>query len=247
MAQGIAHIFNSFQDYLNNEQEIREEIRIVVREIEKSAREILMILQNIHNEGTIEENIIVSEYCSKAREIFGDVQKQYEKLANIIPKNQYYRFYELWRFVTQRLCFLASLVVYLEVKALVSKETVAEILGVKNSREEGFHLDLEDFLMGLLQLSAELSRFAVNSVTNGDYNRPVEIAKFVNELNAGFRLLNFKNDSLRKRYDALKYDVKKIEEVVYDLSIRGLKPTSAIDNSLDCTNTVTGDESPSAP
>lgn len=47
------------------------------------------------------------------------------------------------------------------------------------------------------------------------------------ELNAGFRLLNLKNDMLRKRFDALKYDVKKIEEVVYDLSIRGLRTTSA--------------------
>lgn len=65
---------------------------------------------------------------------------------------------------------------------------------------------------------------AVNSVTYGDYNRPINISKFVTELNAGFRLLNLKNDSLRKRFDALKYDVKKIEEVVYDLSIRGLKP-----------------------
>lgn len=71
------------------------------------------------------------------------------------------------------------------------------------------------------------ARFAVNAVTNGDYNRPLQIAKFVAELNAGFRLLNLKNDSLRKRFDVLKYDVKKIEEVVYDLSIRGLKPESS--------------------
>lgn len=68
------------------------------------------------------------------------------------------------------------------------------------------------------------ARFAVNAVTYGDYDRPLQIQKFVAELNAGFRLLNLKNDSLRKRFDALKYDVKKIEEVVYDLSIRGLKP-----------------------
>jgi Translin family len=53
----------------------------------------------------------------------------------------------------------------------------------------------------------------------------MEISKFLSELNAGFRLLNLKNDSLRKRFDALKYDVKKIEEVVYDLSIRGLRPS----------------------
>lgn len=56
----------------------------------------------------------------------------------------------------------------------------------------------------------------------------MEIAHFANELNAGFRLLNLKNDGLRKRFDALKYDVKKIEEVVYDLSIRGLKPGSEV-------------------
>ncbi|KAL9966968.1 hypothetical protein ACROYT_G025119 [Oculina patagonica] len=68
------------------------------------------------------------------------------------------------------------------------------------------------------------SRFAVNSVTSADYGRPYKIAVFVAELDAGFRLLNLKNDSLRKKFDGLKYDLKKIEEVVYDLTIRGLKP-----------------------
>ena len=69
------------------------------------------------------------------------------------------------------------------------------------------------------------SRFAVNSVTSADYGRPFRIAAFVAELDAGFRLLNLKNDSLRKKFDGLKYDLKKIEEVVYDLTIRGLKPS----------------------
>ncbi|XP_043257415.1 translin-like isoform X1 [Colletes gigas] len=226
MSERILQIFNSFHDFLSNEEELREEIRFNVRDLEKSCRDILMILQNIHNENNLEENIIVSEYCAKARVIFEDVRKSYELLAKAVPKDQYYRFHDHWRFVTQKLCFLASLVIYLEIKVLVTKETVAAMLGVKNNREDGFHLDLEDFLMGLLQLSTELSRFAVNSVTNGDYNRPIEIARFVNELNVGFRLLNFKNDNLRKRFDSLKYSIKKIEEVVYDLSIRGLKPSS---------------------
>ncbi|KAG6794518.1 translin [Apis mellifera caucasica] len=227
MGDGISEIFNSFQDYLNNEEELREEIRAIVKDLEKSARDILMILQNIHNENNMEENIIVSQYCATSRELFKDVRKNYIRLAEVVPRDQYYRFHDQWRFVTQKLCFLASLIIYLEIKVLVTKETVAEILGVKNNREDGFHLDLEDYLMGLLQLSAELSRFAVNSVTNGDYNRPIEIARFVNDLNAGFRLLNLKNDSLRKRFDGLKYAVKKVEEVVYDLTIRGLKPFSS--------------------
>ena len=67
----------------------------------------------------------------------------------------------------------------------------------------------------------------MNSVILGDFSRPFEIATFTSDLMAGFRLLNLKNDFLRKKYDSLKYDIKKIEEVVYDISIRGLKPPSA--------------------
>lgn len=71
------------------------------------------------------------------------------------------------------------------------------------------------------------ARYSVNCVTCGDYESPFKIAQFLNDLDAGFRLLNLKNDSLRKRFDGLKYDVKKVEEVVYDLTIRGLKGQSA--------------------
>lgn len=62
----------------------------------------------------------------------------------------------------------------------------------------------------------------MNSVTAGDYERPLRLSDFIKELDSGFRMLNLKNDTLRKRYDGLKYDVKKIESVVYDLSIRSL-------------------------
>jgi len=219
----MTEIFTSFQDYLHSEQNIREEIRNTVKEIEKNAREILTVLQIIHQDNGTQD---ISASCLKARQLFEEVRANYQKLATIIPAGQYYRFNDHWRYVTQRLCFLAALTVYLEVGILVSINTVAEIIGVKSLAADGFHLDLEDYLMGLLQLCSELARFAVNAVTSGDYNRPMEISKFVGELNAGFRLLNLKNDSLRKRFDALKYDVKKIEEVVYDLSIRGLKPGS---------------------
>jgi hypothetical protein len=43
-------------------------------------------------------------------------------------------------------------------------------------------------------------------------------------LHAGFQMLNLKNDSLRRRSDGLKYRVKDVEDVVYDLSLRNLVP-----------------------
>jgi hypothetical protein len=87
----------------------------------------------------------------------------------------------------------------------------------------------------------------VNSVTLGDYARPLMISQFIKDIHAGFQLLNLKNDSLRKRSDSIKYSVrfskylrrtvytdginkqlKKVEDVVYDLSLRNLIPKPGV-------------------
>ncbi len=77
---------------------------------------------------------------------------------------------------------------------------------------------------------------ATNSVTLGDYSRPPQIARFTGELHAGFQILNLKNDSLRRRSDGVKYQIKKVEEVVYDLSLRGLIPKATANTSNTSTS-----------
>lgn len=217
-------LFASFQKYLSNDQEIREGIRTVTRELEQSAREILAVLQAVHQSPGVEA---VKKICAKSREMLTAVRSEYKNLVEKIPSGQYYRFCDHWRFTSQRFAFLGGFIVYLEGERLITRPELAEMLGVQVEKSSsGFHIDLDDFLAGLLLLANELSRFAVNSVTSADYGRPFKIAAFVAELDAGFRLLNLKNDSLRKKFDGLKYDLKKIEEVVYDLTIRGLKPST---------------------
>jgi len=65
----------------------------------------------------------------------------------------------------------------------------------------------------------------VNAVTLGDFEAPLRISVFAKEVFTGFSMLNLKNDALRRRFDSLKYDIKKIEEVVYDVSLRKLVPS----------------------
>lgn len=73
-------------------------------------------------------------------------------------------------------------------------------------------------------LIAKQARLARNSVTLGDYRRPLVISQFIKDVHAGFQILNLKNDVLRKRSDGIKYRVKEVEDVVYDLSLRNLIP-----------------------
>jgi len=46
-------------------------------------------------------------------------------------------------------------------------------------------------------------------------------------------MLNLKNDPLRRRFDSLKYDIKKIEEVVYDVTLRKLVPSETVTATVE--------------
>ncbi|XP_052824705.1 translin isoform X1 [Octopus bimaculoides] len=146
-------MFASFQKYLDSEREIREKIREAVNDLEDTAREVLTLLQSIHQ---VENHERVPEICEKAKGYFSKIKEQYANIASKVPDNQFYRFHDHWRFVTQRLSFLAAFLFYLQYHGLICYEDTAEMLGLRVDRKHGFHLDLEDFLMGLLQLATEL-------------------------------------------------------------------------------------------
>ncbi|BES97314.1 Translin [Nesidiocoris tenuis] len=213
--------FYSYQDVLGEEQRVREEIYVIVKNLEAKCRELSTLHQRIHFESGLAD---FGQLVIHSKKLLMEVYPLMSELVSRVPAGQYYKYHDSWKYVMQKLVFAVALMHFLGTKKLLLKEDAAEFLNVENERSDGFHLDLEDYLHGLLSLASELARLAVTSATAGRYDLPMTISKLVSEMNAGFMLMNFKNDALRKRYDALKYDQKKIEEVVFDLAIRGLKP-----------------------
>ncbi|ESN93035.1 hypothetical protein HELRODRAFT_108236 [Helobdella robusta] len=222
--ENITKAFLEFQDGFNYESEIKESIKLVVRELEEQARNILNTVQAIHHKDGFNNVRQICENCSsKLREVQTTLKALESKFSLIC----YYKYNDLWRMTMQKLCFLACYIAFLTDQSFLPHHKCAEIFAISTSSESGFHLELEDYLIGQLMLASELSRLSTNAVTAGMYDLPIRIARFMAELDSGFRLLNLKNDWLRKRYDGLKYDLKKVEEIVYDLSIRGLRPLDA--------------------
>jgi len=74
-------------------------------------------------------------------------------------------------------------------------------------------------------MSATQSRLMTNAVTQRDFKRPQLISTFVKDIHSSFQVLNLKNDSLRRKSDGLKYNVKKVEDICYDLIVRNLIST----------------------
>jgi len=162
---------------------------------------------------------------SSIQDTLATVPQNSSKLADIVPPNQYWRWKDLWTRHIQSLVFVSAFLRFLESGQLLSIKDATKVLGIEDSWKDRFYLQVEDYLHGLILLINELSRLAVNMVTLGNYDAPHKINSFVKDLFSAFQLLNLKNDSLRRRFDSIKYDVKKIEEVVYDISIRKLGPT----------------------
>lgn len=218
---GVGGVFSDYANYLLKETEMKDELRVVIREIEAVGRDIHAVLQRIHRPGGIKDTAALTQL---AEQKFSNVRDLYRQLDTKVPVGSYWKYSQLWSTTNSWLAFLATFTVYVQEEKLVSKQKVSEVLGLDSLTT--LHLDIEEYLHGLCHLSNELSRLAVNAVTSEDYHRPVRIGEFLNSLNVGFRMLNMKNDTLRKKFDSIKYDLKKVEEVVYDLSIRGLNKTS---------------------
>ncbi|TPX34478.1 hypothetical protein SmJEL517_g02824 [Synchytrium microbalum] len=162
---------------------------------------------------------------NSSAEKFADMRPQIQKLGALIPEDQYYRYNVMFMYTLQQAVFLSAITIYLQHERLATIPEIEAMLGVPVSLRgdvSHFHIPIEDLLLGMVSMTGELARLAVNCVTHGNFSRPLRISKFVTELYSGFQLLNLKNDSLRKRFDSMKYDIKKIEEVVFDVTLRGL-------------------------
>lgn len=212
----INELFNNYSQVFEQQNEVREKIREEVRNLERVLREMQLHLQKIHM-----RNANLQEVFEAIKSKYGDVKEAFKHISDLVPQDGYYRYNDMWRNTVNQLCFIVCLVHWFETKEMLKLEQINNLFQVNELKN--FQIDLEDYLFGLCNLASELSRVCVNSVTRNDFQTPIAISEFVSDLYGGFRLLNLKNDNLRKRFDGIKYDLKKIEEVVYDISIRGLQ------------------------
>ncbi|KAL3623337.1 hypothetical protein CASFOL_032153 [Castilleja foliolosa] len=207
--------FEDFRHQLDDSGSLRERIRSVASEIESVTRLMQSSLLLIHQSRPI------PEILEKVKGQIVVLKELYSKLAEIIHEfpGQYYRFHGDWRSETQTVVSLLAFIHWLETESLLLHSDAEEKLGLNPSE---FGLDIEEYLIGICFMSNDLPRYVVNQVTAGDYDCPRKVMKFLTDLHAAFRMLNLRNDFLRKKFDGMKYDLRKVEEVYYDVKIRGL-------------------------
>jgi len=218
----MEEIFEQISKELEKQIEMKDGIKKIVHAIDTLIRKGQRLMQQIHS--NYKE---ANEVCTKTREIFPQLKELFQQLQAIVPNEEYYRFISFWKNNLQTIVFLMAFIVWLESGNLVQLRDVEIEVGFPGkveSNPNSWAIEVEDFLTGLSFLPAELARLCVVSVISNDFSLPVKIQAFVNDLYNGYRLLNLKNDFLRKRFDSMKYDIKKkIEDVNFEIAVRGLR------------------------
>uniref|UniRef100_A0A7N0R9E4 Translin family protein n=1 Tax=Kalanchoe fedtschenkoi TaxID=63787 RepID=A0A7N0R9E4_KALFE len=214
--------FDDFRQQLDASGSLRDRIKAVVVDIESATRLIHANLLLVHQSRPI------PEVLEKAKTHIDVLKGLYRNLAAIMGEcpGEYYRYQGEWRSETQTVVSLLAYMHWLETGNLLLHN---EAEGKLELDPAGFGLDIEEYLIGICFMSNELPRYVVNQVTTGDYDCPRKVLKFLTDLHAAFRMLNLRNDFLRKKFDGMKYDLRKVEEVYYDVKIRGLAVTGDTD------------------
>lgn len=78
-------------------------------------------------------------------------------------------------------------------------------------------VDTENYLLGVCDLTGELGRKAVFLTIDKKFDEVKKIHEVVSEIYGEFLKFDFRNGELRKKSDTIKYNLKKIEEIMYDI------------------------------
>ncbi|KAF5235021.1 hypothetical protein FANTH_11860 [Fusarium anthophilum] len=223
-------IFSHLQEKLDEETAVRDNLTQIIQRLERAVATAQGLLSRVHSTPRARYPALVSQVEDAIKEEVTIVKE----LNEVASKHPYYKYNSKWGRNVQNAIGTAVYTAWLgglgsdaqptSLGRLLTLEQVGEVFQVPTNLKDrdAFHFTIEEYLLSLTDLTNELARLAPNAVTLGDFELPLVISGFIKDLFAGFQLLNLKNDILRKRADAVKYDVKRVEDVVYDLSLRGL-------------------------
>ncbi|CAD6888405.1 unnamed protein product [Tilletia controversa] len=217
-ALDIVSDFSSLLQQLEDDRAVADTIKENAKAVERAHRLLAAHLNRVHSAKAQQIAVVVADSAP----LLAECRQTISTLTASVPEQQYWKYNGIWNSSFSAIIGTAALAYFLSTGLLLSKDESSKVLGLSQETSSRIFLSTEEYLHGLVNMINDLSRLAMNAVTVGDYSSPLRMSSFVKEVHAGFQLLNLKNDSLRKRFDAIKYDVKRIEEVVYDLSLRKL-------------------------
>ena len=92
---------------------------------------------------------------------------------------------------------------------------------VKSGKLIDIKVQPEHFVLGLADLPGELVRKAVFLAGKGEVDKVVAIKDTVDHIYGEMLKFDFRDNEIRRKVDGIKYDLRKLEDLVLDLKMKG--------------------------
>lgn len=180
--------FRKIRENLNRYDDSREELIKKSRDVLKLSKQ---LIYTIHRKD-----------MKEAADLLAEVKREKQSLDKIASKNKKLFYEGSYSQAMQE--YAEALTYYGFIKN--NKIPAISSLGVSE----------EDYLMGICDLTGELTRKAV-TIAHKETKEVEKIKDLVEDIFGEFLKFNLRNSELRKKSDSIKWNLKKLEEVMYDI------------------------------
>lgn len=185
-------VFHEIREEMEKFDELREELIKLSRTLLKNSKTAIYAAHR----GDMKE----------AQKLLTDAKKTLSNAENLLKKDSHLATTGAYTDALEEYAEAACYVHYLVHKQIATPKQIG--------------VDAEIYLPALSDLVGELVRKAVNSVIAGDTKTALEIKDAVTELYAELMLFDWRNTPTRKKFDAIKYGLEKLEDLALKVKMK---------------------------
>ncbi|CDO70268.1 hypothetical protein BN946_scf184942.g68 [Trametes cinnabarina] len=214
--------FETFRDELDDHNDRRERLIKSSRDITNLSKKLIFLLHRIVTEdaGESDDRLLGLRAATRAKPKLNEIQSLFARMREELAGDRFWRYQRNVSPGLQEYIEALSFAHYLEHKALISYDQVQSTLADPDGVPY-FELPLEDYLLGLADLTGELMRFAIASIPRrGGRQKASDICSFVRACKADFEGLTPYFKELRKKQTVTSQSLEKIEDATYAVVVR---------------------------
>jgi len=99
-------------------------------------------------------------------------------------------------------------------------EAVLYLNFIKTGKLTNLKISAIHYILGLADLPGELVRKAVFLAGKGEHEKVTKIRDIVDKIYGAMLKFDFRDNEIRRKVDGIKYDLRKLEDLVLDLKLR---------------------------
>ncbi|CAL1696415.1 unnamed protein product [Somion occarium] len=220
----IIQVFDGFRNELDDHNDRRERLIKSSRDVTNLSKKVIFLLHRIMTDDASPEDqddhARAARAVSKSRDKLKEIQNLFAGFSHELQGERFWRYQRAVSPGLQEYIEALSFTYYLETGRLISYHEVQKTL----SDAEGnnyFPLSVEDYLLGLSDLTGELMRYAISSIPRrGGRAKANEVCAFVRNCKADFESFTPYIRDLRKKQNVTSQSLEKIEDAAYAVAVR---------------------------